>query len=97
MPPTDDPDRSANIPDLETAPPSREFLAIATFDFAWRNRLCAIDVDEIHVLLVTTSDTPPNVVARICERLTRECQVIEVSDEEICRLITRAYEQPRPK
>jgi hypothetical protein len=98
MPPTDPhPESDAQpIIDLDTAPPSREFLALVTFEFAWRHRFCAVSIDHTHDLLVITDDTPPSVVARISERMPRECQLLQTTDEQVCRLIARAYEKPRP-
>jgi len=98
MPPADaDPNSPSNpVVDLETATPSREFLSLVTFEFAWRHRFCAVTIDDIHDLIVATEDTPASVIARICERLPRTCQLTHATDEEVCRLIARAYEKPRP-
>jgi len=98
MPPADaDPNSPPDpVVDLEAAIPSRDFLGLVTFEFAWRHRFCAVTVDDAHDLIVATEDTPPSVIARICERLPRECQLTHASDEAVCRLIARAYEKPRP-
>jgi len=98
MPPNNHESNSPADPvvDLDTAPPSRDFLALATFEFAWRHRFCAVSIDDTHDLLVITDDTPASVIARISEGLPRECRLLHVTDEQVCRLIARAYEKPRP-
>lgn len=83
-----------NLP--RTAPPSRDFLALITFEFAWRHRICAVSIDATHDLLVITDDTPASVIAHIAERLPRPCEIVRVTDEEVCHLIARAYQQSRP-
>ncbi|MBX3381706.1 MAG: hypothetical protein KF805_16555, partial [Phycisphaeraceae bacterium] len=89
MPPTDDPNNSIAI---DTAPPSADFIAIVSFDSAWRNRFCAVAL-ETHDLIVFTDDTPPSIIARTAEQLPRDCDVIRATDEEVRRLIARAYER----
>lgn len=81
--------------DFDSAPPSREFVELVPFDFAWRHRFCAVSIDDQHVVLVSTDETPASVIARICEQLSRPCQLATATDEQICRLIARAYEQSR--
>lgn len=80
--------------DFESAPPCREFLELVPFEFAWRHRFCAVTIDN-HDVIVSTDDTPASVIARICEQLPRPCKLAQATDEQICRLIARAYEQSR--
>ncbi|MBL8887940.1 MAG: hypothetical protein JNK16_14885 [Phycisphaerales bacterium] len=81
--------------DLETARPSRDFHALVPFDFAWRHRFCAVSIDDTHDLIVATDDTPPSVIAKVTEAMPRPCQLALATDEQICRLIARTYEQSR--
>lgn len=81
--------------DFNTAPPCREFVELVPFEFAWRHRFCAVTIDDKHDVIVSTDDTPASIIARICEQLPRPCQLAQATDEQVCRLIARAYEQSR--
>ncbi|MBX3388060.1 MAG: hypothetical protein KF691_01250 [Phycisphaeraceae bacterium] len=83
------------FPDLNTALPSPDFVALITFEFAWRYRVCAVSMSDTEDLLVTTADTPLSIIARIADRLPKFCHQTEASEEEVLDLIGRAYERPR--
>ena len=91
----DPPSPHNRFPDLKTAPPSPDFVALVSFDLAWRHRICAVVLDDSRDLLVTFGQPPLDVVARIVDRLPKFCEQVEVSEEEVLELIGRAYERPR--
>ncbi|MBN8597787.1 MAG: hypothetical protein J0L78_08950 [Planctomycetes bacterium] len=81
--------------DLDAARISADFVALVHVDSAWRNRFCAVTLEDDTDLLVVTDDTPASIIARISEQLPRQCSLLHVSDERVCRLIARAYDQSR--
>lgn len=83
------------VVDLDAARISADFVALVHFDSAWRNRFCAVTLDDETDLLVVTDDTPASIIAHICEQLPRTCTLLHASDEQVRRLIARAYDQSR--